>query len=105
MMRQLILLFVIGALQGTVGWIMVASGLVGDAIYVAPVKLALHFLFALVLICYTLWFALQLSVPPGARLAGRPVALKRWTVGILILLFFQLLYGALMAGHKAATTA
>lgn len=105
MMRQLITLFLIGALQGAVGWIMVASGLVGEAIYVAPLKLALHFVFALALICYTFWFALQLSVPPAARLKGKPVALCSWTVAILILLFFQLLYGALMAGHKAATTA
>lgn len=31
--------------------------------------------------------------------------LRRWTTALLVLLFFQLLYGALMAGHKAATVA
>ena len=117
MIRPLVILFLLGGLQGAVGWIMVASGLVGDAIYVAPTKLALHFVFALGLIVYTFWFALQLSVPGGMRLLGRqePVAargfahrvttLRRWTVLILVLLVFQLLYGALMAGHKAATAA
>ena len=117
MIRPLVILFLLGGLQGAVGWIMVASGLVGDAIYVAPTKLALHFVFALGLIVYTFWFALQLSVPGWMRLLGRrePVAargfahrvttLRRWTVLILVLLVFQLLYGALMAGHKAATAA
>jgi cytochrome c oxidase assembly protein subunit 15 len=115
MIGQLALLFVVGALQGTVGWIMVASGFVGDAIYVAPTKLALHFIFALGLIVYTFWFALQLSVPRSTRLTwpartqptapSRLTTLRRWTVALLVLLFFQLLYGALMAGHKAATAA
>ena len=110
MIGQLALLFLVGALQGTVGWIMVASGFVGDAIYVAPTKLALHFVFALGLIVYTFWFALQLSVPDSKRLtaltpSGQIKTLRRWTVFLLVLLFFQLLYGALMAGHKAATAA
>lgn len=108
MIGQLALLFLLGALQGTVGWIMVASGFVGDAIYVAPTKLALHFIFALGLIVYTFWFALQLSVPGSKRLSassGRIKTLRNWTAVILVMLFFQLLYGALMAGHKAATAA
>jgi len=122
MMRPLIILFLLGALQGAIGWIMVASGLVGDAIYVAPTRLALHFVFALVLILYAFWFALGLSVDPGARLGTPPVTgafersqrgvpdrrrvtLRRWTWVIIGVLFFQLLYGALMAGHKAASVA
>ncbi|HXB07412.1 MAG TPA: COX15/CtaA family protein [Puia sp.] len=106
MLRTLIILFLVGALQGTVGWIMVLSGFSGDAIYVAPVKLALHFVFALGLIVYAFWFALDLSVAPRGRLFNRPVpALRNWTWAIICLLFFQLLYGALMAGHKAAAVA
>ena len=106
MIRPLVILFLLGALQGAVGWIMVASGLVGDAIYVAPVKLGLHFVFALGLIVYAFWFALHLSVDSSARLArGRVATLRGWTVAILVVLFFQLLYGALMAGHKAAAVA
>ncbi|WP_188934407.1 COX15/CtaA family protein [Puia dinghuensis] len=106
MIRPLIILFLLGALQGAIGWVMVASGLTGDAIYVAPTKLGLHFVFALGLVVYAFWFALDLSVAPGARLLNRQTStLRRWTVVILILLFFQLLYGALMAGHKAAAVA
>jgi cytochrome c oxidase assembly protein subunit 15 len=121
MVRPLIILFLLGALQGAIGWIMVASGLTGDAIYVKPAKLALHFVFALGLIVYTFWFALQLSVPDSARFGAggsgsavglgdgvklrRLSVLRRLSIVILVLLFFQLLYGALMAGNKAATAA
>jgi cytochrome c oxidase assembly protein subunit 15 len=103
MIRPLLVLFALGALQGLVGWIMVASGLTGDAVYVQPTKLALHFIFALVLLCYTFWFALKLLVPNRQRLSMPN--LKNLQVIIFILLFFQLIYGALMAGHKAATAA
>ncbi len=63
MIRPLLILFLLGALQGAIGWIMVASGLKGDAIYVQPARLALHFVFALGLIVYAFWFVLQLTVP------------------------------------------
>jgi cytochrome c oxidase assembly protein subunit 15 len=84
--------------------------LTGDAIYVQPTKLALHFVFALVLIVYTFWLGLQLSVPRNMTLTSSTsdrevTSLRRWTVAILGVLLFQLLYGALMAGLKAANAA
>jgi len=82
---------------------MVASGLTGDAIYVKPVRLALHFMFALGLLCYTFWFALQLTVSSGEKVHNQ--ALKKFLPWILSLLFLQLIYGAFLAGHKAATAA
>lgn len=103
MINPLLILFLLGALQGAVGWIMVASGLTGDAVYVKPTRLALHFILALGLLCYTYWFALQLLVPDKERTNAAPV---RKLNGIIILLLgVQLIYGALMAGHKAATVA
>ena len=103
MINPLIILFLLGALQGAVGWIMVKSGLGGDAIYVEPTRLAVHFIFALGLLCYTFWFALKLLVQNDQRVAN--ASLRRWNIIILFLLIVQLLYGALMAGHKAATVA
>jgi cytochrome c oxidase assembly protein subunit 15 len=103
MIRPMIVLFLLGAMQGAVGWIMVASGLTGDAIYVAPAKLALHFVFAIGLLCYTFWFALQLLVPQEKIVIHPP--LRRFTWAILAFIFLQLIYGALMAGNKAATAA
>jgi heme a synthase len=103
MIRSLFILFLLGALQGAVGWIMVKSGLTGDAVYVKPTRLALHFILALGLLSYTFWFALDLLIKPENRIAN-----KNWRLintWLLVLLGLQLLYGALMAGHKAATAA
>ena len=110
MIKPLVILFFLGMMQGAIGWIMVASGLQGDAVYVKPTRLALHFIFALGLLSYTLWFALQLSVPKTALQisAGMHQAVqkaKTLNVAILALLVLQLMYGALMAGHKAAMVA
>lgn len=103
MIRPLVILFLLGALQGAIGWIMVASGLDGDAIYVKPTRLALHFIFALGLLCYTYWFSLRLLVSGQERIKNRN--LHNWVIAILCVLTVQLMYGALMAGHKAATVA
>ncbi|NJO25124.1 MAG: heme A synthase [Bacteroidia bacterium] len=103
MIKPLVVLFLLGALQGVVGWIMVASGLEGDAIYVAPIRLALHLILALGLLCYTFWFALRLLVPDKEIISNRGLSKMIWlTLGLLII---QLFYGALMAGYKAATAA
>ncbi|HOA37564.1 MAG TPA: COX15/CtaA family protein [Flavihumibacter sp.] len=103
MVNSMIILFLIGALQGLVGWIMVASGLTGDAVYVRPTRLAMHFILALGLLCYTYWFALDLLMDKKQRSVAGGV--KRLLIIILCLLAVQLIYGALMAGHKAATIA
>lgn len=103
MVPQLIVLFFLGALQGLVGWVMVASGLTGDAVYVKPTRLAMHFILALVLLGYTFWFALKLLVPDEQRMADRKI--RQTNLILLGLLFIQLIYGALMAGHKAANVA
>jgi cytochrome c oxidase assembly protein subunit 15 len=111
MIKPLLVLFLLGALQGAIGWIMVASGLEGDAVYVKPTRLALHFIFALGLLAYTYWFALSLLVQPiqhhreNQEAAGKISRIKKYAWVILILLFLQLIYGALMAGHKAANVA
>ena len=103
MVRPMIILFLLGALQGAVGWIMVASGLTGDAIYVKPTRLALHFIFALGLLCYTFWFALSLLVKKEQTVTDR--GSRRLLIGMIAVLTLQLIYGALMAGHKAAPAA
>jgi cytochrome c oxidase assembly protein subunit 15 len=117
MIQPLVVLFLLGALQGAIGWIMVASGLEGDAVYVKPTRLALHFIFALGLLSYTYWFALSLKVKtlkeqPSLEASYKDLkfikhirSIKSLSWLILVVLFFQLIYGALMAGHKAANVA
>jgi len=101
--RPLIILFLLGALQGAVGWIMVMSGLKGDAVYVAPTRLAMHFIFAFGLIAYAYWFYLELVVDKNQQLVS--VRLNSLIGWILFLIVIQLIFGALLAGHKAATAA
>jgi heme a synthase len=104
MIRPLLILFLLGALQGLVGWIMVQSGLEdSELLYVSHYKLAIHFILALGLLCYTLWFALKLLVPTY-QLTFNP-SLRSFTGWLIGLLTLQLIYGAFMAGLKAATAA
>ena len=103
MIKPFIILFLLGALQGLIGWVMVASGLNDSHLYVDHIKLALHFISAMILACYTLWFALQLIIPAEKRAADR--RLHFYTTITIFLLFIQLTYGAFMAGLKAAMSA
>ena len=103
MIKPFIILFLLGALQGLIGWVMVASGLNDSHLYVDHIKLALHFISAMILACYTLWFALQLIIPAEKRAADR--RLHFYTAITIFLLFIQLTYGAFMAGLKAAMSA
>lgn len=99
----MIILFVFGAMQGAIGWIMVKSGLVPEKYFVGHVELTTHFVAALGLLCYTLWFALSLLIRPQQQVTAPH--LKKLLVGILIVFFIQLIYGGFMAGMKAAVTA
>lgn len=103
MIGPLVILFLLGAAQGLIGWIMVASGLNDEMLYVDHIRLALHFISALGLLCYTLWFALLLLVPKEEKIVAPGV--KKFTLWILLLLVVQLVFGAFMAGLKAANFA
>ncbi len=103
MINPLIILFLLGALQGAIGWIMVQSGLNQEDVYVNHIRLAAHFIAAMVLICYALIFGMMLTTKPQQRIISS--ALKNFTLIILVILLVQLTYGAFMAGLKAATAA
>lgn len=103
MINPMIILFLLGLLQALLGWIMVASGLNEEDLYVDHIRLAIHFIAALGLLCYTLWFALVLLVPNEERVVSLP--LKKQTNLLLVLLVVQLIFGAFMAGLKAANFA
>jgi len=104
MVKPMIILFLLGALQGLVGWVMVMSGLEdSDRLYVSHYKLAIHFILALGLLCYALWFVLELLISKEKTLVNS--SLKEFTAWIIAILVLQLIYGAFMAGLKAATYA
>ncbi|MGH2553227.1 MAG: COX15/CtaA family protein, partial [Chitinophagaceae bacterium] len=104
MIRPMLILFLLGALQGLIGWIMVQSGLNdSELVYVSHYKLAIHFLLAIGLLCYTIWFAFELIISKEQLTFNNP--LRRFTGWLLALLVVQLIYGAFMAGLKAAPAA
>ncbi len=103
MVLPMIILFLLGGLQGLIGWVMVASGLNDENLYVSHIRLAIHFIAALGLLVYTFWFALQLLVNREQKIASpSSKKLLGWIIGLLVI---QLIYGAFMAGLKAALSA
>jgi len=103
MVVPLVILFLLGAMQGAIGWIMVQSGLNDNDLYVSHIRLAVHFMAAMVLISYAVVFGLKLSIDPGKRIMQPE--LLRGAILITALICIQLVYGAFMAGLKAAATA
>ena len=103
MITPMIVLFFLGGIQGAIGWIMVASGLVPKKYFVGHVELTTHFIAAMILVSYTLWFALSLLPSFATKVYNNK--LKSILQLILGLFFIQLIYGGFMAGLKAASTA
>ena len=94
---RLAALFILGGLQGAVGWFMVMSGLEGRT-EVSPYRLSAHLLFALFLFAALIWTALDLRVlDKGSRTAR----LTGWGALALGTLFIQLMLGAWVAGFRA----
>jgi cytochrome c oxidase assembly protein subunit 15 len=99
---RLLALFVLGGLQGALGWFMVASGLT-ERVSVSQYRLVAHLGLALVIYAAILWTALPLwrgawpmKVVPH-RLSGAAAA-------VLALVFFQILLGGFVAGLDAGLT-
>jgi cytochrome c oxidase assembly protein subunit 15 len=95
--RRLWLIFGLGALQGAVGWWMVASGL-SQRVEVSQYRLATHLVLALLIFAAVIWTLRRLAERP------RPVAssrLKITAIALLALTFVQLYFGALVAGLRA----
>src|SRR5204862_4047062 len=92
---RLAALFILGGLQGAVGWFMVVSGLEGRT-EVSPYRLSAHLLFALFLFSALIWTALDLREKDArpARLTGS----SGFALGVLAV---QLMLGAWVAGFRA----
>ncbi len=95
--NRAILIFALGAFQGLLGWLMVASGLV-DRPAVSHFRLAAHLLTALLTFSVTLWTALETGDRAGGQ-AGR--AAHKLLVAFAVLLVLQITWGAFVAGLKA----
>lgn len=89
--------FVLGGLQGLLGWWMVKSGLV-DRPEVSHFRLAAHLSLAFFVGCWIWWLMLDLRPAPHP---GPHTGLRRFGWAFLALLGVQIVYGAFMAGTRA----
>jgi heme a synthase len=98
---KLLLMFVLGGLQGVLGWYMVKSGLV-DNPHVSPYRLTAHLAAAFVIYGYILWVAWGLLFPQPAGAEGaRPSAVRRYAWVLTALIALTVLAGGFVAGLKA----
>jgi heme a synthase len=95
--RRLWLIFGLGALQGAVGWWMVASGLT-ERTEVSQYRLATHLVLALLIFAAIVWTLRRLTERPPLNVSAR---LKLTSAVLVVVTFVQLYLGALVAGLRA----
>jgi cytochrome c oxidase assembly protein subunit 15 len=86
------------ALEPVVGWWMVASGL-ADRVAVAPERLMTHLGIAFALLGALVWTALDAAA--GSARQTLPSPWSGRALGLVVLLYLQVLLGALVAGNHA----
>ncbi|HQY47359.1 MAG TPA: COX15/CtaA family protein [Usitatibacteraceae bacterium] len=90
-------IFVLGGLQGAMGWYMVKSGLVDDP-QVSQFRLTAHLGLALLIHAAMFWVAHQVLRPAPS---GAPAGLRRAGLAFAALVFAMALTGGLVAGIRA----
>lgn len=98
---RLALLFVLGGLEGALGWWMVKSGLADDP-YVSQYRLAAHLGLAILIYGALLWTAFGLAQPHAVKPPSAP-RLRRAAWLLVALVFTTIISGAFVAGLDAGT--
>jgi cytochrome c oxidase assembly protein subunit 15 len=96
---RLIILFVLGGLQGVLGWFMVMSGL-QERVEVSQYRLVAHLGLAVAIYAAILWTALPLWRSEWPSKSGTH-PLLRWAVALTALAYVQFLLGGFVAGLNA----
>ena len=99
LVQKCLVMFLLGGLQGLLGWYMVKSGLVNNP-NVSHFRLAMHLVTATILFGYILWVALDVLWPNTQKVHGI-ITVRRMARGLLFLLLIQIIFGAFVAGLKA----
>ncbi len=96
---RLAVIFLVGALQGGVGWFMVSSGFLPDTTSVSPYRLVVHLVLAILLYSTVLWTALS-CVSPSAP--ARPSAkVRSLALACCALVVLTMCAGGFVAGTHA----
>ena len=90
-------MFVLGGLQGVLGWYMVKSGLV-DNPHVSQYRLTAHLIAAFLIYAYMFWVALSLLFPSAS---DKPHPWYGKTVALTTLITITIISGGFVAGLKA----
>jgi cytochrome c oxidase assembly protein subunit 15 len=96
-------LFVLGGLQGAVGWFMVASGFFTDSTAVSPYRLVIHLCLALSLFAAVFWTALSQLQPVAVSVPGAG-RLRTLTRAACLLVGLTIVAGGFTAGLHAGLT-
>ena len=96
--RRMIGLFVLGGMQGLVGWLMVSTGL-KDRPWVSPFSLSSHLLLALFTYCFLLWTYWQTD----STIVQKNESIQQKILNtLLVLTGIQIMFGGFTAGSHAA---
>jgi cytochrome c oxidase assembly protein subunit 15 len=91
------LMFVLGGMQGVLGWYMVKSGLIDDP-HVSQYRLVAHLVAAFLIYAYMFWVALSLIFPSSSQ-ARHPWYRK--TLAVTVLITVTVISGGFVAGLEA----
>ena len=99
---KLVFMFILGGLQGVLGWYMVKSGLVNDP-HVSQYRLTGHLMLAVAIYAYALWVALGLLAKekPTAAYTMDMKKLSGKGLMLLVLVTITIASGGFVAGLKA----
>jgi cytochrome c oxidase assembly protein subunit 15 len=99
---KLVFMFVLGGLQGLLGWYMVKSGLV-DNPHVSQYRLTAHLITAIMIYAFILWTAWSLlnNEPRIARRDSLKPGFRRVVHYLMLLLVITIVSGGFVAGLKA----
>jgi len=98
---KLLLMLLLGGLQGGLGWYMVKSGLV-NVPQVSQYRLVAHLSAAFLIYAYMFWVAMGLLLP-GSRASAEPslARLRPYVRAMMVLISLMVISGGFVAGLKA----
>jgi heme a synthase len=101
LLPKLIGIFILGGLQGAMGWYMVKSGLVDDP-RVSQYRLTAHLTLAFLIFIAMMWVALGLLAERGGRMVNQTILrLRRFGFWLSLLALYMVISGGFVAGIRA----
>ncbi len=97
---KFIIMFLLGGLQGLLGWYMVKSGLVNKP-HVSQYRLTAHLVAAIAIYSYILWVAWGFLLPKLAQDSVSLEKVRRYGLALTALILLMIVSGGFVAGTKA----